>query len=88
MSPGEVLHTATAMAAEALGLSDRSGQLAPGYWADVVLLSGNPLEDVEALRSPAGVVTRGHYLSSTELVESKAKILDLLAEAATPAASP
>ncbi len=49
MSPADALRTATLNAAELLGVEDRAGRLAPGYWADVVAVEGNPLDDVTLL---------------------------------------
>lgn len=49
MSPADALRSATLNAAELLGVEDRAGRLAPGYWADVVAVEGNPLEDVSLL---------------------------------------
>ncbi|GAB5414382.1 MAG: hypothetical protein Cons2KO_19850 [Congregibacter sp.] len=40
------LAAATVVPAQFLGRQDRDGRLAPGYTADLVLLSANPLEDI------------------------------------------
>lgn len=50
MSNGEALRAATSEAAQAFRFSDR-GRLEPGMRADVVLLSEDPLENIEAIRS-------------------------------------
>ncbi|KAI1422585.1 putative hydrolase [Xylaria sp. FL1777] len=50
LSPEEALRAATSVAAEHWGLSDR-GVIAPGKRADLVLLSGNPLEDINATKT-------------------------------------
>ncbi|KAK5630572.1 hypothetical protein RRF57_006287 [Xylaria bambusicola] len=50
LSPAEALRAATSVAAEHWGLSDR-GVIAPGKRADLVLLSGNPLEDISATQT-------------------------------------
>jgi imidazolonepropionase-like amidohydrolase len=50
MSAQDVLVSATRTAAELLGLESEVGRLAPGYSADVIAVSGNPLEDVAALQ--------------------------------------
>src|SRR5699024_6680161 len=42
LPPVEVLHAATTRAAEALGLGDRTGQLAAGYAADLIAVGGDP----------------------------------------------
>lgn len=43
MAPGEAIVSATSMAAELLGCDD-IGRLAPGKFADLVAIDGNPLE--------------------------------------------
>lgn len=45
-SPKEALHAGTALIAKLFGWSDR-GQIAAGLKADLVLLEGNPLEDID-----------------------------------------
>ncbi|KAI0876919.1 putative hydrolase [Hypoxylon argillaceum] len=47
LSPAEALRAATSVAAKQWGLNDR-GVIAPGKRADLVLVSGNPLEDINA----------------------------------------
>ncbi|MEE4360882.1 MAG: amidohydrolase family protein [Pseudomonadales bacterium] len=42
LDEADAIRWLTANAAEALGVGDRTGRLAPGYMADVVLWSGNP----------------------------------------------
>ncbi|HEY8353294.1 MAG TPA: amidohydrolase family protein, partial [Sphingomonadales bacterium] len=48
-SPFEILHQATAMNGEILGQKDRLGVIAPGAFADILLVDGNPLEDISLL---------------------------------------
>ncbi len=48
MPPGAALRTATAAAADLLGLADRIGTLEVGKLADVVAVPGNPLDDITA----------------------------------------
>lgn len=42
--------SANSLAAEALGMADRLGSLAPGYDADIIALDGDPLTDLGAAR--------------------------------------
>jgi imidazolonepropionase-like amidohydrolase len=58
-SPMEALVSANAVAADALGMSDRLGRLAPGYEADIIALDGNPLEDLTAVRRVVFVMRGG-----------------------------
>jgi imidazolonepropionase-like amidohydrolase len=43
------------------------GTVEPGKDADLVLLSGNPIDDVANLHAIAGVVRAGRYYSSQSL---------------------
>jgi imidazolonepropionase-like amidohydrolase len=58
-SPVETLRTATSESARALGLEGETGVLSPGLAADVLLVAGNPLEDLRVLERPLLVVARG-----------------------------
>jgi imidazolonepropionase-like amidohydrolase len=57
--PATILRTATHNAARALGLGHLTGLLAPGYAADILLIDGDPLEDLAALTRPAAVGAAG-----------------------------
>jgi len=58
----QTLRAATASCAELMGWSDTLGTLTPGKEADVVLLDGNPLEDISATRRVRHVFKAGkHY---------------------------
>jgi imidazolonepropionase-like amidohydrolase len=59
LSPFEALQAATVSSAELMGLGDRTGRIAPGYEADLILLPANPLEDVLALQDVLLVVSNG-----------------------------
>lgn len=51
MTPIEAIRAATTNAAELLGIADRVGRLAAGFEADLVAVTGNPLEDVSLLEN-------------------------------------
>ena len=59
LSPVEVLRCATSESARALGVDDRTGRLQPGLEADLLVVEGDPLEDLAALERPALVLARG-----------------------------
>ncbi len=59
LSPFEALQAATVSSAELLGLESRTGRIAPGYEADLILLPGNPLQDVLALQDVLLVISNG-----------------------------
>ena len=58
MSPLEALRTATVYAADLLGVDDR-GIIASGMLADLVVVRGNPLEDITAMEQVAFVMKGG-----------------------------
>lgn len=48
-SPMEVIRMATSGGAELLGIGDSVGRIAPGYAADLIVVDGNPLNDIRDL---------------------------------------
>lgn len=67
LSPRAALRAATIRPAEFFGLEGEMGTVAEGNRADLVLLSANPLDDIENTRSVEAVVTKGDFLSRAEL---------------------
>ncbi|MDE3035040.1 MAG: amidohydrolase family protein [Nitrospirota bacterium] len=66
MSPMDAIRSATASAAELLGLTRLVGTLEPGKLADLLLVEGNPLKRIELLRDRdrlAGVMQAGRFVS-------------------------
>jgi len=59
MSPMEAIQTATTVAAESLGWVGDTGAVAPGYFADIIAVDGNPLEDVSVLENVTFVMKGG-----------------------------
>jgi len=59
MTPLEAIRAATVNAAELLGWSDRVGAIAPGRFADIIAVRGNPLRDVQTLEKVAWVMKGG-----------------------------
>lgn len=68
----QALQTATVNAARYFRRGDELGTIEPGKRADMVLLKGNPLNDISNTRRIAGVMVRGHWLTSEEV----SKMLD------------
>jgi imidazolonepropionase-like amidohydrolase len=58
ISPADAVRSATTVAAQQFGLSDR-GAIAAGQRADLVLIDGDPLRDISAVRKIAGVWCAG-----------------------------
>ena len=67
LSTLDALRTATLNPARFLGLSDTFGTVAQGKVADLVLLDGNPLDDIANTQQIYGVVASGRYLAHAEL---------------------
>ncbi|MEA3246310.1 MAG: amidohydrolase family protein, partial [Gemmatimonadota bacterium] len=58
-APMAALMSAASLAAEAIGMGDRIGSLAPGYDADIIALDGDPLVDPTAVRRVVFVMRGG-----------------------------
>jgi imidazolonepropionase-like amidohydrolase len=58
-SPMAALVSANAVAADAIGMADKLGRLAPGYEADIIALDGDPLTDLTAVRRVVFVMRGG-----------------------------
>ena len=59
MTEAEALQATTVNAADALGKSDTIGKIAPGYFADIIAVEGNPLEDISVLEDVGFVMKEG-----------------------------
>lgn len=59
LTPAQALRSATADAAELLGIATRTGTIQAGKDADLVLISGDPLVDIRATRRILNVVRGG-----------------------------
>jgi imidazolonepropionase-like amidohydrolase len=67
LTPYQVLLTGTRNVAQYFGTLDSSGTVAVGKRADLVLLNGNPLQDIRHTREPAGVMLGGRWLGRAAL---------------------
>lgn len=75
LTPYEALKTGTVNVATYLGKSANSGVIKQGYAADLVLLNGNPLKDINQTRSIEGVMIGSKWLSK-ETIASELKRLE------------
>jgi hypothetical protein len=73
MTPYEALRAATAVPAEFLGLD--AGVIAPGKLADIVLVEGNPLENIADAHKVKRVIINGRMVTAEDLLSGKAKTL-------------
>ncbi len=61
-SAEELLKTATWEAARVLRIDDRIGQVSEQLEADLILVKGNPVEDLQSLRNISTVIQGGHLM--------------------------
>ena len=66
----DVLRIATLDSARICGVDDRTGSISVGKDADLVLVAGNPLEDISAIRSATLVVKGNTAFKPDELYEA------------------
>lgn len=79
LTPYEVLATGTREAARYFGEDARFGTIAPGRRADLILLTGNPLQDLANVQRRAGVMVRGRWLTEEEIQARLRKIAATIA---------
>ncbi|GIU77897.1 MAG: hypothetical protein KatS3mg005_1135 [Bryobacteraceae bacterium] len=73
IAPGDALIAATASAADRAGAGDRLGRIRPGLDATLLIVDGNPLEDIRALGRIHSVFVRGERISRGELASQNKK---------------
>jgi len=61
-APMHAIVAATSLNAEALGLGDRIGAIAPGLDADIIAVDGDPSRDIRALRRVSFVMKSGRIV--------------------------
>ena len=59
MTPAQALTTATTTAAEVLGMGKSLGQIAPGFFADITAVEGDPLADINVVLTKFRWVMKG-----------------------------
>src|SRR5437763_2705001 len=69
--PMAALVSANSLAAEALGIQDRAGSIAPGLDADIIALDGDPLKDITAVRRVVFVMKGGKAFVNQPPVQNK-----------------
>lgn len=69
LSPAEALKTATINPVRFLGIQENYGTISTGKFADMILLTDNPLESVSNTQKIAGVVKGGSFYSKRRINE-------------------
>lgn len=67
LAPYDILKSATSNVGRYFANEDDFGTIAPGKRADLVLLTGNPLDDMTVLDAPAAVMVRGRWFDRAAL---------------------
>jgi imidazolonepropionase-like amidohydrolase len=73
----DILRSATIVPAKFMGLEDRLGSIREGKTASMVLVRGNPLQDIRNAQQIEGVFLRGEYFSRQDLDKLLAEAKDL-----------
>jgi imidazolonepropionase-like amidohydrolase len=78
VDPMAVMISANSFGAEALGLADQIGSIAPGLQADIIALDGDPLKDITAVRRVVFVMKGGVVYKNQRLARFRyARVLAL-----------
>lgn len=64
LTPIEAIRAATVTAAELMGWQDRVGSIAPGKYADIIAVPGDPLSDISVLRNVQFVMKGGDVVKN------------------------
>jgi imidazolonepropionase-like amidohydrolase/ABC-type multidrug transport system permease subunit len=67
--PTEILKAATANAADLLAAGDRIGRIKTGYEANILIVDGNPLDDIRGTRRISDVFFKGERIRRSELFD-------------------
>jgi imidazolonepropionase-like amidohydrolase len=68
--PAAILKAATGNGAQLLGAADRIGKVAKGYEANLLIVDGNPLDDIRGTRRISDVFFKGERVRRSGLFES------------------
>ncbi len=66
LSKIDAIRAATLNAADLLQIGDSTGAIREGKIADLVVVEGNPLEDLTVLRNPAMVIHNGKIVAANQ----------------------
>ncbi|MCZ6500374.1 MAG: amidohydrolase family protein [Gammaproteobacteria bacterium] len=66
MTPMQAIQSATTVAAELMEWEGQIGAVSPGYYADIIAVNGNPLDDISVLEEVFFVMKAGVIYKHTE----------------------
>ena len=84
LAPIDALRAATSDAAAAIGRDADSGRIQAGYRADLVVLGGDPLQQIRNTRHIRGVLQNGRWYDESALNALRADAAAAVREAADP----
>lgn len=64
MTEIDAIRSATLVAAELIGIQDKTGSIEEGKWADIIAVKGNPLKNIEILEKVEFVMKEGKRYKS------------------------
>jgi len=85
-APWQALETATILPAKAYGLTKDLGTIEPGHLADLIIVSGDPLKDINDTARVQCVMKNGHLQSVASIMAPFAK--SAIGEAICPSQKP
>jgi imidazolonepropionase-like amidohydrolase len=71
MTPQEAIYYATKGNAENMGIDDITGSIEVGKFADLIVVEGNPLENIDYLGDVSKVIIRGHIINNPKVKKAK-----------------
>lgn len=77
LSNFEVLKTATLNPAKYYDLESQYGSIEEGKYAEFVILSQNPIDDISNIKKIIGIIYQGNYIGGTEINSLKHKIFSI-----------
>jgi len=67
LTPMDAIRSATVVPGQQLVWTARIGKVEVGYAADLILIDGDPLDDLSLLRRPSGVIANGIWFDRRAL---------------------
>lgn len=78
MTPMQALHAATINGAKTLGMDSEIGSLKPGKLADLIIIDGNPLEDIRQTENVTHTMINGRLYDAATMNEMGNRMKDRL----------
>jgi len=78
MTPMQVIIAATKNAADVIGQGQRLGTLEPGKLADIIVVDGNPLQDISVMRKLEFIVKNGKIIDPGKLTYEEPPLSSVL----------